>query len=310
MVNLLYVPEINHFTIVGDDQTADSVQDNYQKLQDKGVPLEEKVLLLSTGKMLKYIRDKEHLKKNGFTLQVYPLLQLFEELEKGAKQAETEGPIAMEEHYRNMAAKCDDLSGYALTDRLTLFDHVVGYMKGCFLIQYRSITQIEQLEVQKGSYEEKIKKSTLESLKDIRNLYQNLLNGSIESITEVAEKNNTYGVEVYPHDGNKNMSGWRVSLIETPNNPGSLTIKKMIEEGLTTKNLEEIYFKQKFGHAILGESLKLWTNPEPFEKTIAMLSNPSLIITDTYAFEVFPEIKDWQISVLNKYIDIKGLEFR
>jgi len=306
MTDLLYVPEIEKFTILGMGQTKEKVKENYQKLKSKGIDLEEKILLLSIDPVQKAMSPREVLTEAGYRLDKYPLLQLYESYGAKLKPVFDGGPLEIEVLYRETGLESLPLTNFSKDSDLLAMSAMLGSLKsvwgmimeikkdlGKIAIKYKDIRGPEEQVDQ-----------AIDSLRDTYIANFSLLT---KSVRKKAEKNDTYGVGIYPSEMARLMDR-RFAWVETPYEPGSY-IKVRNQPECWSDELREDLMEQRFETELLNLRNSMFVAPTGLERALEILPQPKLIITDVYAREVFPEIEDWNLKILNKDIDIGGIGF-
>jgi len=308
------VPDIDAFTVLSKGQTVDKVRANYETLQQAGVPLENQVLLLSIGPFCKDRRTKKSFVEAGFSLESDPLLQLYQYWHANAKKALEEGPVAVEALYRDIMEKGYGLKPYLKLSQTYAISRILMYMKTSLreLESCRPGISLIKKHLEKGpeQYFIEIGQKLETEAGEVPGSFFQALEDSVTVYALSAQRYNTHGVPIYPSQDELAINE-RIAFIETPCDPGSYLREALDGERLTKSHpgMVELRNRLQFESAVSTESLRLITDHRPFEEVLTTFQGlPDLIITDVYAFDLFPEIEQWDISVVNKDVDVRNLK--
>ncbi len=314
MPNLLYVPDIAHFTVLGIDslnareipQKIESVRSNYENLENAGIPLEEKVMLLSIDPVQKAMVPKSILTEAGFQPGKYPLLQLFESYGAKVVKAFEGGPLDIEFLYRQTSYDSGALCHFSDNHDIIAISTILGNLKSTWnavMMVKRCMNKIQAMNGIPAEYADSLN----QTIEDLRNSYIGHVMRICRNVKDKALKNDTYGVDIYPAESSR-IDGRDLALIETPHSPGSYITPRHDSSQYPDKIRSKME-KTKLEIEIMSMRCDAFFKPQGLDKALETIPEPKLLITDVYAREVFPEINSWDLSILNKEFDIREIQF-
>ncbi len=280
-MNLLFVPDVADYTNVQfKENTPQQIRSNYQRLESLGIPLGDEVLLLTANPFHKIFLPKGRVFDAGFNLKEYLPLQLVNKLRDGLAEAIESGPIGVEAHYRDCSDALITLGMYINHWHGVWYGHLLALMKGTTLYLDRSIETLKKVESKGLENKDQISEA-IQGLVSLKDLFYESLERIRCDFTKRAKKNNTYNVQVFPHSDSELISNSRQAIVENP---------RAVHSRAELNQMQRVM---------------MYTTRSPsLEEVVSEHPSPSLIMSDLYVFDVFPELEEmFDIHILNQSID-------